>query len=159
LKNVTIRPLQDADHEKVIDLQWALNLFEDQVSHDRVKTREEAAACHAANMANIAERGGSTIVAETNGRVVGYLSLVFNEGEAFVDPAKRSHGYVQDVVVAENVRGQGISQLLLAEAERLSRAANLSGLALGMLVGNDTAERAYRRFGMHPHSIEMIKRF
>jgi ribosomal protein S18 acetylase RimI-like enzyme len=155
----TIRHMKPADLEDIVDLQWQLNLFEDAVSRDRVTDRVSARACVADNLANTLRDGGATLVAETGGKTVGYLSLTFKTGEPFVHPDKRSHGYVQDIVVLAEHRGGGVAQLLLAEAERITRAAGLSGMALGMLVGNDTAERAYRRFGFAPHAVEMLKRF
>jgi ribosomal protein S18 acetylase RimI-like enzyme len=159
MPSVNIRPMCHADLEAIIDLQWQLNLFEDAVSHDRVTDRESARDCVAHNLANIQREGGATLVAETTGKIVGYLSLAFKQGEPFVHPHKRNHGYVQDIVVLAEHRGSGVAQLLLSEAERITRAAGLSGMALGMLVGNDTAERAYRRFGFAPHAVEMLKRF
>ncbi len=149
----------DSDFETIIDLQWELNLFEDAVSHDRVTDRQSALLCVEDNLINTKRDGGATLIAEKNGKIIGYLSLVFKAGEPFVHPDKRSHGYVQDIVVQADQRGSGIAQLLMAEAERISRTAGLSGMALGMLAGNDTAERAYRRFGFAPHSVEMLKRF
>jgi ribosomal protein S18 acetylase RimI-like enzyme len=151
--------MQAADLDAVIDLQWQLNLFEDALSHDRVTDRESARICVLDNLANTERDGGATLVAVKNSSVIGYLSLVFNTGQPFVHSSKRSHGYVQDIVVNESARGNGVAQLLLAEAERITRAAGLSGIALGMLVGNDTAERAYTRFGFTAHAVEMVKRF
>jgi ribosomal protein S18 acetylase RimI-like enzyme len=157
--DVIIRPMLPKDRDAVIDLQWALNLFEDDISHDRVTDRESSKLCVEDNLAHTKADGGATLVAEAQGRVIGYLSLAFKAGEAFVHPDKRRHGHVQDIAVHADQRGRGIAQLLLAEAERITREAGLSGLALGMLVGNATAERAYARFGFQPHTIEMIKRF
>ena len=151
--------MRDDDREAGIDLQWALNLFVDAVSKDRVTDRASAALCVDDNLAHTAHDGGATLVAEKAGHVVGYLSLAFKAGESFVHPAKRSHGYVQDIVVCAEERGGGIAQMLLAEAERITRDAGLSGLSLSMLVGNDTAERAYTRFGFKHHAVKMLKRF
>jgi GNAT superfamily N-acetyltransferase len=157
--DILIRPMRDGDMDAIIDLQWALNLFEDAISHDRVTDREGARLCVEENIAEVKQHGGALIVAESDGAVIGCLALAFAEAEAYVHPEKRRHGYVRDIVVSEHHRGGGVAQLLLAEAERLSRAAGLSGMALGMLVGNATAERAYLRFGFRPHATEMIKRF
>jgi GNAT superfamily N-acetyltransferase len=156
---VVIRPMRDADLPSIIDLQWALNLFEDAISHDRVTDRDGARLCVEENLAEVAEKGGAVVVAESEGAVIGYLTVTFMAGELFVHPGKRRYGYVRDIVVSERHRGGGVAQQLLAEAERISHAAGLSGMALGMLVGNATAERAYLRFGLRPHSVEMIKRF
>jgi ribosomal protein S18 acetylase RimI-like enzyme len=159
MTDTIIRPMLAEDLEAIVDLQWALNVFEDAISHDRVTDRASAVVCVEDNLANTLRDGGATLVAENNGQVIGYLSLAFKTGEPFIHLSKRRYGYVQDIVVLAEHRGGGVAQLLLAEAERITRTAGLSGLALGMLVGNDTAERAYRRFGFAPHSIEMLKRF
>jgi ribosomal protein S18 acetylase RimI-like enzyme len=156
---ISIRTMQDSDREAIIDLQWELNLFENAISHDRVMDRESARLCVEDNLANTKRDGGATLVAVQDTQVIGYLSLVFKVGESFVHPAKRSHGYIQDIVVRAGHRGGGVAQTLMAEAERITRAAGLPGMALGMLMGNDVAERAYRRFGFAPHAIEMVKRF
>ena len=39
-----IRKMRDGDLDAVIDLQWALNLFENDISADRVVERAEAFA-------------------------------------------------------------------------------------------------------------------
>lgn len=155
--SLLIRKMRDGDLDAVVDLQWALNLFENGISGDRVTERAEAASCVAYNLAQISQHGGATLVAEIDGGVVGCLSLLFAEGQVFVHPARRRHGYIQDIVVAEAWRGQNIAQALMAEAERLTRQEGLRSLALGMLTGNDRAERAYRRFGFAPHAVEMVK--
>jgi GNAT superfamily N-acetyltransferase len=159
MTSILIRPMRDGDMDAIIDLQWALNLFEEAISHDRVTDREGARLCVEENIAEAKRQGGALVVAENDGDVIGYLALAFAEAGAFVHPDKRRHGYVRDIVVSEQFRGGGVAQLLLAEAERLSRAAGLSGMGLGMLVGNATAERAYTRFGLQPLAVEMIKRF
>jgi GNAT superfamily N-acetyltransferase len=151
--------MRDSDREAIIDLQWALNLFEDAISHDRVTDRDGARICIEENLANTERDGGATLVAESDASIIGYISLVFKTAELFVHPDKRRYGYVQDIVVAEAHRSGGVAQLLLSEAERITRESGLPAMGLGMLVGNDTAERAYKRFGLVPLAVEMIKRF
>ena len=152
-----IRKMRDGDLDAVIDLQWALNLFENDISADRVVERAEAETCVAFNLEQIRLHGGATLIAESDARVVGCLSLAFAEGHVFVRRDRRRHGYIQDIVVAEGWRGQNIAQALMAEAESLTRAEGLRSLTLSVLAGNDRAERAYRRFGFAPHAVEMIK--
>ena len=83
---------------------------------------------------------------------------MFADGPVYVRVDLRRHGYVQDIVVAQQARGKGIAQALLARAEELTRNEGLSTLTLSMLAGNSVAENAYRRFGFQPHSIEMAKK-
>jgi ribosomal protein S18 acetylase RimI-like enzyme len=152
-----IRKMQDSELDVVIDLQWALNLFENDISGDRVIERAEAETCVAFNLEQIRLHGGATLVAEIDAKIVGCLSLAFAEGHVFVRQDRRRHGYIQDIVVTEGWRGQNIAQALMAEATRLTRQEGLRSLTLSVLAGNDRAERAYKRFGFAPRAIEMIK--
>jgi GNAT superfamily N-acetyltransferase len=47
--------------------------------------------------------------------------------------------------------------MLLAEAERLTRAEGLKRLVIGVLVANEKAERTYRNFGFEPYVAIMKK--
>jgi ribosomal protein S18 acetylase RimI-like enzyme len=69
----------------------------------------------------------------------------------------RRHGTVTDLVVHEDWRGRGIGRMLLAEAERLTRAEGLKRLVIGVLVANEKAERTYRNFGFEPYVAIMKK--
>lgn len=154
---LSIRRMHDGDLDAIIDLQWALNLFENDISGDRVLDRADAEACVAFNLAQIQQYGGAVLMAEIDAKVVGSLSLVFAEGHPFVHVDRRRHGYIQDIVVAEGWRGQNIAQALMSEAERLTLQEGLTTLKLSVLSGNERAERAYRRFGFMPHAAEMMK--
>ena len=154
---VVVRPMQSGDRDAIIDLQWALNLFENAISCDRVTDRISAIACVDSNLEQTRTLGGATLVAEVNGKIVGCLSLCFAVSSNFVRPELRRHGYVQDIIVEPELRGQGIAQLLLQEAEMITRAEGLASLSLGMLSGNGIAERAYLRFGFKPESVTMVK--
>jgi ribosomal protein S18 acetylase RimI-like enzyme len=154
---VHIRPFAQPDRERAIDLIWQMNLHEQTVSPTRALLRSDAAATLARIEADVAEQGGHILVAELGGVIVGVLGLQFSAGMPFVQEDLRAHGYVSDLVVAEDHRGQGIGQVLLAEAERLTRARGLRVMSIGVLVGNTMAERAYRRFGFVAHSTEMVK--
>jgi GNAT superfamily N-acetyltransferase len=157
MMSLLIRKMRDGDLDTVIDLQWALNLFENGLSGDRVVGRADAEACVTFNLEQIRLHGGAILIAEIDARIVGCLSLAFAEGHVFVRQELRRHGYIQDIVVTEGWRGQNIAQALMAEAERLTRQEGLRSLSLNVLAGNDRAERAYRRFGFAPHAVEMIK--
>jgi ribosomal protein S18 acetylase RimI-like enzyme len=152
-----IRPMHEGDLEAIIDLQWTLNRFENDISGDRVMDRASAETCIHFNLEQIRLHGGTALVAEIEGIVVGSLSLAFAEGPVFVRPDLRRHGYIQDIVIAEGWRGKNIAQALMTEAERVTRQAGLSSLRLFMLVGNERADRAYRRFGFTSHALEMTK--
>lgn len=61
---------------------------------------------------------------------------------------------IHDVVVAQQHRGQGISQAMLSEVERIARARGCCKLTLEVLEGNDVAQRAYRKLGFANYQLD-----
>jgi len=61
---------------------------------------------------------------------------------------------IHDVVVADNYRGRGISQLMLAEVERIARAKGCCKLTLEVLPGNEAAQGSYRKFGFNGYELD-----
>jgi ribosomal protein S18 acetylase RimI-like enzyme len=85
------------------------------------------------------------------------MGFSLDQDAAYMSDGTRRHGTVTDLVVHENWRGRGIGRMLLAEAERLTRAEGLKRLVIGVLVANDKAERTYRNFGFEPYVAIMKK--
>jgi ribosomal protein S18 acetylase RimI-like enzyme len=146
-----------ADRDAVIDLIRALNTYEAAIAGDRLVTRTAAEAYYKALSERIARQDGRLLVADAQGRVVGALGLVVQEDQPFIQDDVRRHGYVTDLVVHEQWRGHGIGRLLLAEAERLARSKGLKRLVIGVLVGNEGAERLYKTVGFRPYASALIK--
>lgn len=154
-----IRPMDAADRDAVIDLLWALNRFEDALTHDRAIERSDAEACLIADEAAATEQpGGALLVADRGGQVVGFLALAMQSGVPFVRADLRQHGQVLDLIVADGLRGKGIGQMLLQEAERLTRAAGKKALLIGVVEENTSARHAYAKFGFEPLARELVKR-
>lgn len=61
---------------------------------------------------------------------------------------------IHDVVVAKQHRGQGISQAMLAEVERIARVRGCCKLTLEVLEGNDVAQRSYRKIGFANYQLD-----
>jgi GNAT superfamily N-acetyltransferase len=158
-----IREMREADRDAVIALLWELNRFEAELDRalqpfdDRDTSYEAAIACFERDCERAAEEDGAMIVAEKDGKIVGFLCWLVEAGEPYVRAELRRYGYVADLVVASGHRGHGIGTRLLSEAERLTRARKLNRLAIGVLRGNDGAARAYERFGFTLYASEMFK--
>ena len=103
------------------------------------------------------ENGGTILVAELDGAVVGHLVLTFERMAPYIRDDMRDHALVADLFVRAALRGQGIGTALLAEAERLAIARGMKRILLGVVHGNTGAERAYRRQGYRDYALEMIK--
>ncbi|MHB2165518.1 N-acetyltransferase family protein [Alsobacter sp. R-9] len=157
--DILIRDMTVDDRPAVAALLLALNRHEDRIAGDRFVAEEAGWACLAEDEAWITGHGGAILVATDASGVAGVLVLCFDSAETFLRPDLRPHGLVADLVVAERARSRGIGRLLLAEAEKRTRAAGLAAMHIHALVGNDPSLRLYEDVGFRRQSIELVKRF
>jgi len=151
------RLMTEADRPALLRHAAALNAHEQAASGDRDVTPEGAEASLRHTLRRVAESGGATWVAETEGRVLGHLCLVFETMPPYVAAAQRRIAYIADLFVQEEARGQGAFQALLAEAERHAVARGATRLMIGVLAGNAIAERAYAKAGFRPYATELVR--
>ena len=150
-----IRPYEEADRDAAIGLFLELNRHEHTVCAD-LRTDVGGAEFCVDDMVAGRAAGVEAVVAELDGRVAGLMVWVVREDEAYIEEAVRRYGVVQDIVVSSAHRGHGVGKALLAEAERLTRAAGLSRLKLTVLEGNRAVE-VYLSAGYRPHAHVMVK--
>ena len=128
--------------------------------YDRLKPPGEIGPWYVAQLnEEITKNKGSFLVAEVDGIVVGYATLLTelsSEGEK--DEVHYTCGYVSDLAVLDAHRGEGIGRALLEECERLARAAGQKWLRLGVIAGNHGARRFYERFGLEHRFLTLEKR-
>lgn len=152
-----IRLAQPEDRDAIIDLIWQLNTYESPISGDRPTDRNTAKRCLHDNEDAARNTLGLSIVAESDGVIVGYLCLAIESIGSFVREDVRRVGYIRELIVDEKMRGAGVGRLLMAEAESFARSRHLKRLMLGVLAGNAKSKRFYEAFGMAPYAIEMVK--
>ncbi len=63
---------------------------------------------------------------------------------------------LHDVIVSEPFRGQGLTQLLLAEVEQVARERGCCKLTLEVLDGNPIAQHAYRVLGFESYELDPL---
>jgi GNAT superfamily N-acetyltransferase len=97
------------------------------------------------------------LVAEAEGRVIGHLFLALDEAPPYLAPEYRREAWICDAFIEEAWRGQGAFRAMLALAEAHARAASCRRLHIGVLAGNDDAERIYRKAGFRTYAIEMVR--
>jgi GNAT superfamily N-acetyltransferase len=154
---VRLRTALPRDREAVIDLIQSLNVYEAELTGDRKRERPAAAAYYDELQQRLAKRQGRIVLAESEDVIVAAMGFSVDEDAAYVTDDVRRHGTVTDLVVAEEWRGRGIGRMLLAEAERLTRAEGLRRITIGALAANDRAERTYRAFGFDPYVSILVK--
>jgi len=153
----TIREAKLEDRPALLEQCWQLNLYEDPVSHDRRIDLEGAKETLRAALERVAHSGGTTLVAEHEGRVVAHLFLTFEMNASYVREEHRVYAYVHELYVRESARRLGIGRALIAEAERIALAQGVTRLGIGVLAGNTMAERAYLGYGFRPYATELVK--
>jgi ribosomal protein S18 acetylase RimI-like enzyme len=100
----------------------------------------------------VASRGTTLLVARgDNGRIVGALTLV-----AYRIPSGLN-ARIEDVVVDEAARGQGIGEALTREAVRLAELAGARHVELTSRPRREAAHRLYRRLGFEPHDTTVFR--
>ena len=148
---ITMRPALAKDRDAVVELIHRLNVFEADLTGDRRRDYSAAEGYYDELMQRLSRRKGRIILAEEGGIAVGAMGFSLDQDAAYITDSVRNHGTVTDLIVREEWRGRGVGRMLLAEAERLTRAAGLRRLFIGVLVANEAAERTYRNFGFEPY--------
>ena len=87
--------------------------------------------------AEIGNPAGRFLVAERDGRVLGYAGMTFVAGE----------GYVNNVAVAEDARRSGVGAALMRELIAFSREIDLDFLSLEVRASNVPARQLYGKLG------------
>jgi ribosomal protein S18 acetylase RimI-like enzyme len=80
-----------------------------------------------------AQRVNDTMVAEVRGQIAGFVMVVDNE--------------VEQIYVSARHRGEGVADMLMADAERRIKDAGYSSAWLAVVAGNARARRFYERRG------------
>ncbi len=157
MSSITLRTALPKDRDAVIELIHRLNVYEAGLVGDRRQDYGGAIGYYDELMLRIGPRKGRIVLAEDDGVVVGAMGFSLDQDAAYVTDDVRRHGTVTDLIVHEGWRSRGIGQMLLREAERLTRAAGLQRLVIGVLAANERAERTYRQFGFEPYVSIMKK--
>ena len=119
-----------------------------------VLTPENAAGVEAVYRRHIADLKAGSLVAEVDGLVIGFLSLVFREHLNFASP----QAWIPDLIVTESVRGLGAARGLLEAAFAAAREAGCEFVRLESGYGRTVAHRVYEAVGMSNDGYYFTKR-
>jgi ribosomal protein S18 acetylase RimI-like enzyme len=101
-----------------------------------------------------------TLVAETDATVVGFVDVTITRPDASVDIHRPDvRGWVQEIAVAEQLRGHGTGAALLSAAEAWARQRGAVWILLDTHPANVEALHFYRaRMGYAPVGVRLTKR-
>ena len=102
-----------------------------------------------------AEKHGTMLIAEHEGKPVGWAFAHDQLGELFVVEPERQHGYLAELYVVPEVRGKGIGRALIEGCEAWARRRGHKLLTVGVLAKNPSAVRAYEGAGYAPYWITL----
>jgi ribosomal protein S18 acetylase RimI-like enzyme len=101
--------------------------------------------------------GGFALIAEDDGRLVGYAMVRIHEGPDDSWALGDRHGEVWTLVVDEAARGAGVGSALLDAVDEELAARGITGLVIGVMEGNDDARRLYERRGLVPGWLQLYR--
>jgi GNAT superfamily N-acetyltransferase len=135
-----------------------LQLFEKAMEDDRRIDATVAEEFFAVLASRVAEKQGRIFIAEdSGGEPIGWAACFVDENEIYVEPEVRRYGYVSELYVVEEARGQGIGRALIAKCETHFRTLCLQVMLIGVLAKNTNARRSYLAAGFRPYS-EMLQK-
>jgi len=145
----SLRPSTAEDRPVLIRFMAALQDVEHALHPDRPPGAETAEAHFEYLRNECAEHQGQFLIAENpDGAPVGFILFMVDDfGGHYVHPDHRHVGWVSDIWIEPEHRGQGILDMMFAAAEDHFRALGITRLMLAHLKGNDTARDAYLRRG------------
>ena len=102
-----------------------------------------------------AEKHGILLIAEDEGKPVGWAFAHDQNAELFVVAPERCHGYLAEIFLMPQARGKGLGRALIAACENWARGRGHKLLTIGVLAKNPGAIRAYEGTGYEPYVVTM----
>jgi len=100
---------------------------------------------------------GKVFVAELDGLVVGFVTVLTRVTSDEIDGGDLEYGLVSDLIVSKNYRNNGVGRRLLETAESFARNRRVRWLRVGVLAANSVASKLYTRSGYSDLYIELEK--
>jgi GNAT superfamily N-acetyltransferase len=153
---MSVRPIKLPDDEPAI-LAFIQGLQDYELDFENNRRRDPAfVADHWRDAQHrCAEKHGAMFIAEQDGKKVGWISAYEEHGELFIAEPERRHGFIAEIFVAADARGQGHGKALIAACEGWSRMRGHKLLTIGVLAKNAHAIRAYEGAGYSAYTILM----
>lgn len=156
LGGITVRDFREGEEADILAIVRDLQGHEALI-YDRAKQAEEIGPWYVdAIKQDVAEHTGRILVAEADGIIAGYATLLFFNSAKELDEVFYTYAHVGDLGVLASHRGRGIGSEILAACEDAARSAGHKWLRLGVIADNDGAVRLYERAGFRAafHTME-----
>jgi ribosomal protein S18 acetylase RimI-like enzyme len=154
---VTIRDADPMDQAQLKRAVVEIQEYERKLHSTRLPG-EQIADAYLAWIENQIGEDGALLVAEIDRCFVGFVAGWIERSEVIVEtPDSSRFGYISDICVMPDYRGQRIaSRLLACIEERLGRAGT-TRIRVCSLAANESARASYERAGFEPYEITYEK--
>ncbi len=137
------------DHLAKIDFLEQFIPYKDFKQDDYLKMQLES----------VEKKHGKIYLAEEEGALIAVLvGWIVDERLDFVEYYPNKIGYISDLYVVEEFRGQGIGEALVEKIEAYFKEQHCDQIALSYLIANEPAHRFYEGLGYRDYSARMVKR-
>jgi GNAT superfamily N-acetyltransferase len=156
--SVLIRKFDEStDTGSLRDCVIELQEFERGVD-SRMPAGEEIADAYMSDMfLQCAMSEGSIFVADLDGRVVGFVTLLSRCSSGELDDGDIEFALVSDIVVRQECRGSGAGRMLLECAEKQAREDGARWLRVSVLARNKPGRQLYERAGFSELYVDFEK--
>jgi len=93
------------------------------------------------------QSAGKILIAEIDGEVAGFATILTRVSSAELEDGDVEYGLVSDLMVLKKYRRRGLGRQLLEAAELYARTNNVKSLRIGVLAGNQAADKLYSSMG------------
>lgn len=139
----------------ILDLQK----FERAIEPDRRTDANVAEEFYSVITERVSEKNGRILIAENaRGEAIGWAAAYEDQNEIYVHEDERTHGYIAELFVIEEVRGQGIGRELIAACEEWARERGLKAMIIGALAGNARARAVYGGAGFSDY-VHLLRKY
>lgn len=153
---MNIRPAKKSDTDALISLLGEVLSIHHKIRDDIFKPNGTKYCKD--ELSDILENEKTPVfVAEIDTRVVGYCFTAVNELEESSITLARKELYIDDLCIAQDMRGKGIGQALYQYAEQYAREIGCHSVTLNVWEGNDDAVSFYKKMELHPRKTLMEK--
>lgn len=160
-ESVNIRPYEERDKERV---EAFIAAFQDQVAsadEHRIQRHSHEDFDGPKHLEflqkHVKKNHGTMFVAESDGAIVGYIVSFIFETEPNGPHHPTKSGHIEEVVVAESLRGKGIGATLIAAMETWLAEQGCVHARLECFVNNRRAHALYEKLGYKDRYVNMIK--
>ncbi|MDY0884834.1 GNAT family N-acetyltransferase [Dongia soli] len=155
---ITMRPAIATDHENLRVALVALQEYERLLHDTRLPAETFVDRYLRWMLQQVSEQNGLCLIAEADNAFAGFVAGWIERMEWMVETADSTvYGYISDIFVLPDWRGQRVATRLLDAAAAHMRDRGMARLRIGLLSNNVAAIAAYRYAGFQPYEMTMEK--